>query len=123
MPDAMADLVVILPWDLEEAEAILRADDDIAAVFYEGNLASALELPGGVAKHCAAVRALTAELGVLMVMDEVVCFRASHAGFQGPTRPTSLRTFRRNGPTDFAQLVDLCAELFASQATLAWLLT
>ena len=122
MPDAMADLVVILPWDLEEAEAILRADDDIAAVFYEGNLASALELPGGVAKHCAAVRALTAELGVLMVMDEVVCFRASHAGFQGPTRPTSLRTFRLEvAQPRFAQLVS--SELFASQATLAWLLT
>ena len=90
MPDAMADLVVILPWDLEEAEAILRADDDVAAVFYEGNLASALELPGGVAKHCAGVRALTAELGVLLVMDEVVCFRASHAGFQGPTPSPNL---------------------------------
>ena len=86
-------------------------------MFYEGNLASALELPGGVAKHCAAVRALTAELGVLMVMDEVVCFRASHAGFQGPTPSPNL------AQTAFAQLVDPSAELFVSQATLAWRLT
>ena len=99
--------------------------DDIAAVFYEGNLASALELEGGVAAHCAAVSAtptpvhvsqhpapLTHEChmncsvhayrclhtilcvccekvraicsgSLLMVMDEVVCFRASHGGFQG----------------------------------------
>jgi hypothetical protein len=48
MPAGMADQVVIIPWDLDEAERILRAGaGDIAACFYEGNLASALELDGG----------------------------------------------------------------------------
>ena len=83
MPDAMADLVVILPWQMDEAARIVRADPDIAAVFYEGNLASSMDLEEGVAAHAQAVRELTESVGALMVMDEVVCFRTSYSGFQG----------------------------------------
>ena len=38
MPDPMESLVIVLPWDLGAAEAILRAEAlDIAAIFYEGD--------------------------------------------------------------------------------------
>ena len=83
MPVAMAELVVILPWNLDEAEAVLEQAGDIAAIMYEGNLASALELPEGVAAHCKRVRSICDTLGALMIMDEVVSFRTSYSGFQG----------------------------------------
>jgi hypothetical protein len=45
--------------------------------------------------HCRRLRAITEDLGMLMVMDEVVSFRASSGGFQvqgGSVRKGGLET-------------------------------
>ena len=61
-------------------ELILRQNrDDIAAVFYDGK-PGMLDVPDEFTHF---VRKVTKELGLLMVMDEVVSFRVGYSGYQG----------------------------------------
>ena len=81
MARGSADNVVILPHNQRESvELILREQkDEVAAVFYDGK-------PGYYDTSHDFVRWLreiTEELGILLVMDEVVSFRVGRAGFQG----------------------------------------
>ena len=74
------DDVVILPYnDRESVELILREHkDEVSAVFYDAK-------PGtwDISKDFTRfVREITQELGVMMVMDEVVSFRTGYGGAQ-----------------------------------------
>lgn len=75
------DQVVILPYGQRESvELILREQkDEIAAVFFDGK-AGIYDLDPDFARF---LRDLTRELGMVMVMDEVVSFRAGYSGYQG----------------------------------------
>ena len=75
-----ADDVVILPYsDRESVELILREHkDEVSAVFYDAK-------PGmwDISKDFTRfVREITRELGIMMVMDEVVSFRTAYGGAQ-----------------------------------------
>ena len=74
---------IILPYNQPESvELILREHrEELAAVFYE---AGGGTNPKGVPIEFARfVRRITKELGLLMVLDEVVSFRSGYAGYQG----------------------------------------
>ncbi len=75
------DLVVMLPYnDPESVELILREHkDEIAGVFYDGK-PGMLDVPDEFTHF---VREITAQLGMCMVMDEVVSYRVGRAGYQG----------------------------------------
>ncbi len=73
--------VVILPYNQPESvDLILREHrDDVAAVFFDGK-PGMLDIPHDFARS---LRELTTELGMLMVMDEIVSFRVGYSGYQG----------------------------------------
>ena len=72
--------VVVLPYNQPESvELILREHkDEVAAVFYDGK-PGMYDIPDEFSHF---VRDLTTELGMIMVMDEVVSFRAGYGGYQ-----------------------------------------
>ena len=73
--------VVVLPYNQPESVALILREkrDEISAVFYDGK-PGVLDVPDDFTRF---VRELTGELGLLMVMDEVVSFRAGYGGYQG----------------------------------------
>ena len=73
--------VVVLPYNQRESvELILREHQaEVAAVFYDGK-PGMYDIPADFAHF---IRDITRELGILMVMDEVVSFRAGYGGYQG----------------------------------------
>ena len=83
MSPKSADEIVIMPYnDLEAAERIIRDNaDELAAVIVEpingqcGMVPSEPEFLEGV-------RRITSELGILLIFDEVIAFRASRGGAQ-----------------------------------------
>ncbi len=81
MSQGAQDEVVILPYNQRETvELILREhQDEIAGVFYDGKPAM-LDIPPDFTHF---LRDITKELGIVMVMDETVSFRAGPAGYQG----------------------------------------
>lgn len=82
VPQATLDTVVLSPVDLEAVRSVLDRRDDVGAVIVESAGASSgtLPVPEG---FIAGLRALTAERGVVMIMDEVVTgFRWAPGGVQ-----------------------------------------
>jgi glutamate-1-semialdehyde 2,1-aminomutase len=82
IPQGVVDSVIVLPPDLQVLERTLASDNDIAAVITEGSGASygTVPLPAG---FVAGVRRLTAQYGVIMILDEVITgFRWSPGGLQ-----------------------------------------
>jgi glutamate-1-semialdehyde 2,1-aminomutase len=81
MSESSEGEVVILPYNQRESvELILREHkDELAAVFYDGK-PGLMDIPPDFTHF---VRSVTEELGILMVMDEVVSFRAGYGGYQG----------------------------------------
>ena len=75
------DDTVILPYSQPETvELILRQHkDEIAGVFYDGK-PGMYDIPIEFSRF---VRDITEELGLLMIMDEVVSFRVGYGGYQG----------------------------------------
>ena len=74
---------IILPYNQPESvELILREHRyELAAVFYEGiGGTSPFDIPEEFTRF---VRRITEDLGLLMVLDEVVSFRAGYGGYQG----------------------------------------
>ena len=80
MAQSSEEDVVILPYgQLESVELILRErKDEIAAVFFDGK-PGIYDIDPGLARL---LRDLTRELGMVMVMDEVVSVRAGSGGYQ-----------------------------------------
>ena len=75
------DLVVMLPYnDPESVELILREHkDEVACVYFDGK-PGMLDVPDEFTHF---LRDITAQLGIYMVMDEVVSYRVGRAGYQG----------------------------------------
>ena len=75
------DDVVILPYNQRESvELLLREHrDELAAVFYDGKPAM-FDVPVEFTRF---LRDITRELGLYMVLDEVVSFRVGYGGYQG----------------------------------------
>ncbi|MBT4072068.1 MAG: aspartate aminotransferase family protein [Chloroflexi bacterium] len=79
MSRATEDTIVLPYNDPETCALILREHkDEIAAVFYDGKPGT-LEIPDDFTRF---LRDITAELGILMVMDEVISFRVGYSGYQ-----------------------------------------
>ncbi len=83
MTPRSADEIVIMPYnDLEAAERVIRANaDDLAAVIVEpinGQCGMIASEPG----FLEGIRRITSELGILLIFDEVIAFRASRGGAQ-----------------------------------------
>jgi glutamate-1-semialdehyde 2,1-aminomutase len=85
LPAALADQLIILPWNDVGAltEAIAREGDNIAAVLTEAvmcNTGCILPQPG----YLEAMRELTAQRGIVLIYDEVITgFRLHLGGAQG----------------------------------------
>jgi glutamate-1-semialdehyde 2,1-aminomutase len=82
IPEGAIASVIVLPTDLEALERTLASDNDIAGVITEGSGASygTVPLPPGFLEG---VRHLTAQYGVVMILDEVITgFRWSPGGLQ-----------------------------------------
>ena len=80
-PDS-SDNIIILPYHDETAvENILREHkNDLAGVFYEGiGGTQPVDIPPAFTRF---VRKITSDLGLIMVMDEVVSFRMGYGGYQ-----------------------------------------
>ena len=81
MPQGSEEDLIILPYsDRESVEIILRENrDEIAGVFYDAR-PGIIEVSGEFTRF---IRDITKELGIPMVMDEVVSFRSGPGGAQG----------------------------------------
>ncbi len=77
IPQGTRDSIIIVDYDLDQVEAALRDNDDVAAVIYQGNVIVKPEFIEGL-------REMTTRHGVLFIVDEVVSgFRWSLGGNQG----------------------------------------
>ena len=76
IPEAVRGTMVVLPYDLDEVERTLDADDDIAAVVFQGDVVIRPSFIEGL-------REITSRKGVLLFFDEVVSgFRWARGGMQ-----------------------------------------
>jgi glutamate-1-semialdehyde 2,1-aminomutase len=83
IPQATIDTIVVIPADLDRAEAVLRDDPDIAAVMLEPSGASWGTVPL-TPEFNRSLRALTSRYDVPLIYDEVITgFRYSPGGYQG----------------------------------------
>lgn len=83
IPQSTIDTIVVIPADLDRAEAVLRDDPDIAAVMLEPSGASWGTVPLSHDFN-RGLRDLTARYGVPLIYDEVITgFRYSPGGYQG----------------------------------------
>ena len=77
IPPLVRDTMVVVPYDIAEVERVLDADDDIAAVVFQGNQ---VIHPSFIEQ----LRELTRQRDIILVFDEVVSgFRWSRGGCQG----------------------------------------
>ena len=83
MAPRSADEIVIMPYnDLENAERIIREHaDELAAVIVEPINGQCGMIPADP-DFLNGLRELTAELGIILIFDEVIAFRASRGGAQ-----------------------------------------
>ena len=83
MSPKSTDEIVIMPYnDLESAERVIRENaDELAAVIVEPINGQCGMVPADTA-FLEGIRRITAELGILLIFDEVIAFRASRGGAQ-----------------------------------------
>ncbi len=83
MSPKSTDEIVIMPYnDLESAERVIRENaDELAAVIVEPINGQCGMVPADTA-FLEGVRRITTELGILLIFDEVIAFRASRGGAQ-----------------------------------------
>ena len=83
IPSRVADDIVIMPYnDLANCERIIRANaDKLAAVIVEPVNGQSGFIPAEP-EFLAGLRALTTELGIILIYDEVITFRLSRGGAQ-----------------------------------------
>ena len=83
MTPRSAEEIVIMPYnDLENAERIIRDNaDDLAAVIVEPINGQCGMIPAEP-EFLDGLRRVTSELGILLIFDEVIAFRASRGGAQ-----------------------------------------
>lgn len=87
LPENRLDNVLVLPFnDVHVAERLLaERGDEIAAVIVEPVMGSAGMIPADRA-YLEALRAMTAERGIVLVFDEVMSFRLAQGGMQEVVR-------------------------------------
>ena len=81
MPPGSSNQVLMLPYgDTETVDLILKGQaDQIAAVFFDGK-------PGMIdspPEFTHSLREITEDLGILLIVDEVISFRVAYGGYQG----------------------------------------
>ncbi len=83
MTPRSADEIVIMPYnDLENAERVIREyADELAAVIVEPINGQCGMVPAEP-EFLEGIRRITSELGILLIFDEVIAFRASRGGAQ-----------------------------------------
>ena len=83
MTPRSADEIVIMPYnDLENAERVIREHaDELAAVIVEPINGQCGMVPAEP-EFLEGIRRITSELGILLIFDEVIAFRASRGGAQ-----------------------------------------
>ena len=83
MTPRSADEIVIMPYnDLENAERVIREySDELAAVIVEPINGQCGMVPAEP-EFLEGIRRITSELGILLIFDEVIAFRASRGGAQ-----------------------------------------
>ena len=83
MPRSILDQVIVLPYnDLDWCERELRRNaDDLACLIMEPVVSSFGYLPGDI-EFLRGLRELTAELGIVLIYDEVQSFRIAPGGAQ-----------------------------------------
>ena len=83
LPDSVLDQVVVLPYnDLDWCERVLRENaSDLACLIMEPVVSSFGYLPGDI-EFLRGLRDLTAELGIVLIFDEVQSFRLAPGGAQ-----------------------------------------
>ena len=80
-PDAVLGDTVVLPFnDVDAAVRLLEAHGSRLAALLFDPLPSRVGLIPAAPEFVAAIRETTKRLGILLVVDEIVCFRLSHAG-------------------------------------------
>lgn len=80
-PDAVVGDTVVIPFnDVEGAVRILEANGDRIAGLLFDPLPSRVGMVGADAEYAAALREATRRLGIVLILDEIVCFRLSHGG-------------------------------------------
>ena len=83
IPEQTLSTVVVLEPQIEALKQLLERDDDVAAVIMEPTGGHWGQFPLQNPGFLEAVRELTAQHGVVMIMDEVICgFRMSRGGAQ-----------------------------------------
>ena len=83
IPQSTIDTIVVIPADLDRVEAVLKADQDIAAVMLEPSGASWGTVPLS-AEFNRGLREITSRYDVPLIYDEVITgFRYSPGGYQG----------------------------------------
>jgi len=83
IPQSTLDTIVVIPADLDRAEAVLREDSDIAAVMLEPSGASWGTVPL-TTEFNRGLHGLTRRYDVPLIYDEVITgFRYSPGGYQG----------------------------------------
>ena len=76
-------MIIVPPGDLNAVEDALNKDSDVAALILEPTGAHYGQLPFDTPNYLMGLRELTAQLGVVLIFDEVVTgFRASSGGAQ-----------------------------------------
>ncbi len=76
-------MIIVPPGDLNSVEDALNKDSDVAALILEPTGAHYGQLPFDTPNYLKGLRELTAQLGVVLIFDEVVTgFRASSGGAQ-----------------------------------------
>ena len=76
-------MIIVPPGDLNAVEDTLNKDSDVAALILEPTGAHYGQLPFDTPNYLKGLRELTAQLGVVLIFDEVVTgFRASSGGAQ-----------------------------------------
>lgn len=80
-PDAVLSDTVVIPFnDVAACERLLRANASrLAGVLFDP-LPSRVGLIPASAEFTAVLRDVTRQLGIVLIVDEIVCFRLSHAG-------------------------------------------
>jgi glutamate-1-semialdehyde 2,1-aminomutase len=84
IPDSVLHDTLVLPFnDLQSSEALLREHGDTLAAVLLDPVVSRMGLVAATPDYLQMIRAVTRELGILLVFDEVFSFRLGYHGIQG----------------------------------------
>lgn len=84
LPPSVLEETVVLPFnDVQSTEALLREHGESLAAVVLDPVVSRMGLVAATPEYLSMIRAVTRELGILLVFDEVFSFRLGYHGIQG----------------------------------------